>query len=111
MSLTRTVTFACALAAIAACSKTAKPAQDPVRADLTVFCSAEVTAKATGLPELGAYLEPKLSSPELQKVFSELKSTGALEVFKSQMTELLAKHHVDACPTLDQLFAKRPATP
>jgi hypothetical protein len=100
-------------AVLAACSHTppsASTAADPLRADLDMFCGPESAAKATSMPEFGAYVESKATSPELKEALDQLKRDMiSVRGFETKMRAMLAKAHVDACPTLDKLMSPKPA--
>jgi len=85
------------------------PAPDLLRVDLETFCSAEAATHATGWPELGPYLEPKVHDTDVKKAMFALRD-GSLSPaeFISDMRDLATKEHVDHCPTLDKLAAPKP---
>lgn len=103
----RTVILSALLAACAhSPAAPAPPAADPLRADLDMFCGPEAAAKATSLPELGPYVEPRASTPELKAALAEVKEgkTTIME-FEPKVRALMAKAHVASCPSLDKLMA------
>lgn len=97
-----------------ACGKSAPPQApaDPslLRADLQTFCSEEAATHATGLPDLGPFLEPKLHDTEVAELLHGVRDgTVSLEAFHDRFVALTEEQKVAPCPTLDVLFA--PKTP